>query len=192
MKENIRKALNERKPERIFDPESDRAAVLVPLFSKNGELSVLFTKRTQTVEHHKGQISFPGGRKDYTDKNLLATALRESLEEIGLRKDAVELLGELDEEPTVVSNFIISPFVAVIPYPYPFKINKHEVAEIIEVSLTELLDTNNLQEETLTENGISISSYTFYVNDSVIWGATARIVKRFLDRICGNGDVQSS
>ena len=191
MKENFVKVLAKREAERIIDSHTARAAVLVPIFCKNGELHVLFTKRTETVEHHKGQISFPGGKKDDTDESLLATALRESLEEIGLESKSVEILGELDEERTIVSDHIISPFVGVIPYPYPSSLSTWEVAELVEVPLKALLNRDNLKEETITEKGISTLSYSYYIEDRIIWGATARIMKRFLERVYDNGDFPS-
>ena len=108
-------------------PEADvppvPAGVLIPMYEKDGEHFVIFTLRTETVEHHKGQISFPGGAFNPGDENLLDTALRESFEEIGLFPSDVEVMGELDDQVTV-SNFRITPFVGFIPYPYTFHPSK--------------------------------------------------------------------
>ncbi|NNG07593.1 MAG: CoA pyrophosphatase, partial [Desulfobacteraceae bacterium] len=123
--EIIKEVLSSRSPKRIPDETSSyiHAAVLFPLFSANGEYGVLFTQRTQTVENHKGQISFPGGAVEAEDGSLEETALREAHEEVGLLSNDVEILGQLDDTTTVVSYFVVHPFVGVIPYPYDFRIN---------------------------------------------------------------------
>ena len=137
------------------------------------------------MEVHKGQLSFPGGAWDKGDEDLLATAFRESFEEIGLRPEDIELLGELDDVETLVSNFVITPFVAAIPYPYEFKINQREVEELVEVPLSVFLDQNNFSEELLQGKGETVVSYSYRYKDHVIWGATARILKQFLDSVFG-------
>jgi 8-oxo-dGTP pyrophosphatase MutT (NUDIX family) len=183
MKEGIKQALMARGKKHISDPERVVSAVLVPIYEKNGEFYILFTRRTETVEYHKGQISFPGGRKDERDSHLMDTALRESFEEIALRPEAVEILGELDDESTVFTNFIVSPFVGFIPYPYDFKINHKEVEELMEVPLVALRDKANFREETITDRGRIFTTYFYHYGNQVIWGATARILKNFLDLI---------
>ena len=131
----IRAALAERTPAIITSREGAyrRAAVLIPLFQANGEYRILFTKRTSRVETHKGQISFPGGGVDEGDASEEETALREAEEEIGLRRQDVTVLGRTDDALTMVSNYIVHPFVGHIPYPYDFKINPREVDRILEV-----------------------------------------------------------
>src|SRR4030042_4483868 len=118
--EKIRDSLNSREVKTIDNPDSRyvHSSVLIPLFSKDGQYNVIFTKRTSRVEHHKGQISFPGGAVDKEDGSLEETAYREAYEEIGLLKKDVELLGRIDDELAVVSNFIIHPFVGIVPWPY--------------------------------------------------------------------------
>lgn len=161
-----------------------RAAVLIPLYEKDGELHVLFTVRTELVEHHKGQISFPGGAADETDADLRETALRETYEEVGVRPEHVEVFGRLDDFITV-SNFVVAPYVGsiTVPAPYPFDKNELEVAAILEVPLAHLLDRANVESEVRRIQGRDVLTYMFRFNRHVIWGATARILKQFLDLI---------
>ena len=159
----------------------------MPIFEKNGEDHILFTKRTDTVEHHKGQISFPGGKKESTDSDLLQTALREAYEEIGLDPESVDVLGELDDELTFVTNYLVTPFAGYIQYPYPVKLSENEVEKVIEVPISALLDKANFREETETEGDITYPAYFYHYGEDVIWGATARILKRFFDTICKAG-----
>jgi len=184
VKDKVREILNSREKRSIIDESMRPSAVLIPIFEKDGEDHVLFTKRTETVEHHKGQISFPGGRFEENDDSLMRTALRESLEEVGLDPSVVEVLGELDDEMTLVTNFIVTPFVGYIPYPYPFRINPLEVEGLLEVPVSALLDPANYREEIATDAGITHKAYYFHYGDDVIWGATARILKRFFNIVC--------
>jgi 8-oxo-dGTP pyrophosphatase MutT (NUDIX family) len=157
-----------------------RAAVLVPLFVKEGGLWVLFTRRTETVEHHRGQISFPGGAEEPDDEGLLATALRESEEEIGLaRRDAIPL-GKLSPMVTV-TDFYVEPFVAAIPQPYVFRPQEAEIAEIIEAPVAALLDPAIL--ETKPFPGRPEPVLFYHYGRHVIWGATARMLAELLDTL---------
>ncbi len=187
LKERIKRTLIQREKRHLLNTGAVPSAVLMPIFEKDDEDHILFTRRTDTVEHHKGQISFPGGRRDDTDKDLLQTALREAHEEIGLRPESVEVLGELDDELTYVTNYVITPFAGYIPYPYPFKLSQEEVQEILEVPISTLLDKANFHEEEETEGNITYPVYYYQYGDEVIWGATARIIKRFIDVICASG-----
>ena len=126
MKQELKKSLSLRLKHYISETNLIPAAVLVPIFLKQGQYYILFTKRTEKVKEHKGQISFPGGSYEEGDRTLLNTALRESAEEIGLRPKDVEILGELDDGLSLTSNYVISPFVALIPWPYKFIKNKDE------------------------------------------------------------------
>jgi len=156
------------------------SAVLLPIYYKEGEYYILFTKRTETVKNHKAQISFPGGTYQEEDGTLVNTALRECAEEIGLAPSEVEVLGELDDTATT-SGYIISPFVALIPWPYQFKVNPQETQEIIEVPISVFLDKGHLLQETDTINGEVVTSYFYYYEGRIIWGATAKILNQFLD-----------
>ncbi len=184
MIERIRRQLAGYRPQYIDEPALARAAVLLPLYENGGEAQVLFTKRSELVEHHKGQVSFPGGGYDAADGDLRVTALRETWEEIGVAQDHVEVLGQLDEMVTV-SDFLVRPFVGLItePGPYPFVHSEHEVAEIIEVPLRHLRDGANVVAEPRTYQGRATMAYTYRYGDHVIWGATARILHQFLELI---------
>lgn len=184
MKEKIREILSQRKKRVVTDISLIPAGVLVPLFEKEGEYYILLTKRTAKVEYHKGEISFPGGAYDERDGNLMLTALRETFEELGLRAKDVEILGELDDDITT-SNFVVSPFVGIIPYPYEFRISQREIEELIEVPISALLDKNNFREEDTDYQGQPFTSYFYEYQGHVIWGATARILKQFLDLVFG-------
>lgn len=155
--------------------------MLLPIYVRDGQDHILFIKRTQTVSEHKGQISFPGGSREHTDVSLLDTALRESCEEIGLDAADVEVLGELDDEVTTTSNFIVTPFVGMIPWPYCFIGNEIEVEEIIDIPVPALLAKDCSQPATEVLNGGIVSSYTYRYDGRIIWGATARILNRFLE-----------
>lgn len=157
------------------------SAVLVPIFCKEGEYHLLFTRRTEKVKYHKGQISFPGGARHKSDRTILDTALRETAEEIGLKEDAVEVVGKLDDVVTATSNYLVSPFVGFIPYPYDFKIQEFEVQEIIEVPISALLDKSCLSRKKEIAGGQEVSEFSYQYRDRVIWGATARILNQFLE-----------
>jgi len=180
-KEKIVRVLAQREKRSITDASLKPAAVLVPLFEKDGECYVLLIKRTEEMEYHKGQISFPGGTPDDKDKTLLDTALREAFEEVGLGTQDAEVLGELDDSTTITSKFIVSPFVAFIPYPYQFKVSRREVRELVEVPLSALLAPDSFKREPVVDGGETTLAYFVYYGDYVIWGATAEILKRFAD-----------
>lgn len=179
MKQRLRQVLSLRQKQRIVDPKRISAAVLVPIYDKEGQYYILFIKRTEWVEKHKGEISFPGGVHEEGDETLLATALRECAEEIGLVPDQVEILGELDDEVSVKTNYIISPFVALIPWPYQFKVDGKETEEIIEAPILALLNKGYSRQS--IREGETVTKYYYHYQGRVIWGATARILNKFLD-----------
>ena len=181
MIDSLKQVLSQRQKYCIIDASRAPSAVLIPLFCRDGEYHILFTKRTETVKYHKGQISFPGGAYEEEDGTLLNTALRECNEEIGLPPEAVEVLGELDDMFTMGSGYSISPFVAAIPWPYPFKADPIEVEEIFEVPISALLDKDHSHEETRVIGDQVVTMYTYQYQGKVIWGATARILAQFLD-----------
>jgi 8-oxo-dGTP pyrophosphatase MutT (NUDIX family) len=178
--EELRRILATRQKVRLDDPSHLPAAVLLLLLEQGGEYQVLFTRRTESLRYHKGQISFPGGACQVEDGTALETALRETWEEIGLEREDVEVLGELDDTLTHVSHFRITPFVAVIPWPYPLKPNPAEIAEIITVPVAALRQKANFREETRVEEGILVTVPFYSYRGKVIWGATARILRQFL------------
>jgi len=180
MEEKIREILACRDKVCIDEPGLARAAVLIPLFKKNGEYHVILTQRTHTVGSHKGQISFPGGRQE-EGEDPLSTALREAEEEMGIQKRDVRILGELDDMCTLSSDFCIAPFVGLIPYPYPFKISDQEIDEVIELPLAALLDETKFREEVQERNGQPLQVCFYEHGKHIVWGATARILKQLMD-----------
>jgi len=168
--------------EHIPDSSLTPAAVLLLLFQKEGKYHIIFNKRTQQVEHHKGEISFPGGVSDEGDENLMATALRENWEEMGIRQEDVTVLGELDDLQTR-SNFRISPFVGTFPHPYEYKASPIEVAEVLEVPVDHLLEPDNQTHVVQGRGGDSQMGHSYRYQGHVIWGATARILYQFLTLI---------
>lgn len=181
----VRRRLSERTRRVIDDPRMRRAAVLLPLYEDDGESYVLFTRRADTVEHHKGQISLPGGSEDVSDAGPLGTALRETEEELGIAPADVDVLGALDDVYTVVSGFVITPFVGVIPYPTSLRINPHEIAEVLAVPLRTFRDPRSLRVEERERDGERIQVYFYYDGRHEIWGATGRIMKEFVDAVFG-------
>ncbi|MFH0822301.1 MAG: CoA pyrophosphatase [Pseudomonadota bacterium] len=157
------------------------AAVLIPMHRISGELHVLLTKRSDQVEHHKGEISFPGGKMDHTDPSLLYCALRETSEEVGIKPEHVQVIGELDDFYTVATSFLVAPFVGVIPYPYPFNASDREIDELLSVPMEVFFDPRRMTERVLTFNGKPIEIVSYRWRDYDIWGATARILKHLTE-----------
>ena len=183
MKEQIKEYLAQRQKTSITDEARVSSAVLIPVYKEEGQYHIVFIKRTETVKAHKGQISFPGGVREISDGTLLDTAIRESTEEIGLLPEDVEIIGELDDEITTTSNYIVTPFLAMIPWPYSFVINKGEVDEIIKAPVNALLDEDCLKPDLEFLDGKEVESYAYHYEGTVIWGATARILNKLLDII---------
>jgi 8-oxo-dGTP pyrophosphatase MutT (NUDIX family) len=181
VKTQLKELLESRPKHRIEDTARVPAAVLIPIYKNEGQCHIVFIKRTETVKAHKGQISFPGGSREEADKTLLDTALRESYEEIGLRPGDAEILGEMDDEVTTTSNYLVTPFVAAIPWPYRFVINRYEVDEIIAVPIPALLAEGCRRPDTEVLDGRTVASSAYHYRGRVIWGATARILNKFLD-----------
>lgn len=180
LEDTIRRCLAQRPRRVIKDPAFRRAAVLVPLFETDGEVHVLFTKRSDSVEHHKGQVSFPGGGQDPEDRDLMVTALRETEEEIGLKGTEVKVLGRLDDYVTI-SKYMVSPFVGIIPYPVEFNVSDFEIDEIFSVPVSTLLDEDNFHMVMETRHGHARPQYFFRADPHVIWGITGRILYQLLD-----------
>jgi len=180
MLQRLKQVLSQRRKSHIIDTSRIPSAVLVPIYVKEGKYYILFTQRTETVRDHKGQISFPGGVYEEQDKTLRNTVLRECFEEIGLATGLTEILGELDDFITTTSSYIISPFVASIPWPYSFKPDSREVEEVIEVPISAVLDKDCLDQGTEVTDGQETTTYTYHYQGKVIWGATANILNQFL------------
>jgi len=156
------------------------AAVLVPIVDHAGEPYMLFTKRTDRVGHHKGQISFPGGVIDPDDAGALDAALRECEEEIALPRAAVEPLGVLDDSETVATSFVITPIVGVVWRPVAWQPDGEEIEKVIEVPFERLAAEGSCRVEHWERDGITRPVYFFDYEGETIWGATARILVHFL------------
>ena len=158
------------------------AAVAALFYEKNDEAYLLLTKRTDKVATHKKQISFPGGGKDADDKSILETALREVEEEVGISPEDIKIWGESDDFITV-TDYWVKPFIGEIPYPYNYKIQKSEIAEIIEVPLELFLSKKYFREEVVTYNKKQFPVYYYSYNAHEVWGATAFMINRMIDII---------
>jgi 8-oxo-dGTP pyrophosphatase MutT (NUDIX family) len=158
------------------------AAVLIPLLWWEDGWQVLFTRRTEKVEHHKGQVSFPGGGCNPDEITPEATALREAWEEIGLKPEDVRVLGRLNDYLTI-THYRVTPVIGVIPWPYRFRLEEAEVERLFTIPLPWLADRLNWDEQPITPDGVqrpfSIVSYHQY-DGEILWGATARITHNFL------------
>ncbi len=178
----LTQALSSHTKIRIEDNTRRPSAVLIPIYFQRGEHHILFTKRTELVHHHKGEISFPGGGFHQDDGTLLNTALRESYEEIGLAPQDVVVLGELDDILTKGSPYIITPFVVSILPEYKYKISDFEIAELIEIPVRALLAEGCRHEDPIeTIGGRQVIPYVYAYGGKLITGATARILKQFLE-----------
>ena len=176
----------ENRPRMELAPQGEtrrRAGVLVPLYQKEGEIHLLFGRRSGGVAHHKHQISFPGGLIDDGDRSIEDTVRRETFEEMGVEPNAIDIVGKLDDYFTV-TNFLVTPLVGIIPYPYDFKISKREVAYLIEVPLPHVMQRRNLRVEyRLLPDGSRRELLFYDYQGEVIWGATAAMLAQFLTAI---------
>jgi 8-oxo-dGTP pyrophosphatase MutT (NUDIX family) len=163
-------------------PAAIPAAVLVPLFlaGEEREPHAVFTRRRTDLRRHAGEISFPGGRRDPEDADLKATALREAEEEIGLPSAQVQVLGELPAVNTFVTGFEIHPFVGLIPAGLEWRASPTEVDAVLELPLQALRAGRTRAE--LTRRGFTFQTDVYVTGDSLIWGATARILEHLLER----------
>lgn len=181
-REAIEKSYRETPKRRLPLANLTAAAVLVPFFVKNDETHLLFVKRTHTVRHHKGQIAFPGGVRDDTDTDLLDTALRETHEEIGIRRKDITPLAEMDDMITP-TNYRVTPFAGSIPYPYELNINPQETDEVISIPLSHLLDSRNhrLGYRRWLDKTYEVHYYDY--EQHCVWGVTGWMVHELLERL---------
>jgi 8-oxo-dGTP pyrophosphatase MutT (NUDIX family) len=165
-----------RKPD-IGGRELRRAGVLVPLFVRDAGLWILLTRRTESVEHHRGQISFPGGAEEAGDESLFATAVRETQEELAIAPSDIIALGALSPIVTV-TNFYVEPYVAAVPQPYVWRPAEAEIAEVIEAPIAALMDPAILEKKPMPGREGTILFY--HHGKHTIWGATAGILAELL------------
>jgi 8-oxo-dGTP pyrophosphatase MutT (NUDIX family) len=170
------------RPQRITDEERD-AAVLVPVVERGGDAAVLFTKRADHLGEHPGQMSFPGGGREPSDEGLRETASREADEEIGLRREELSFVGQLDAISTV-TGYAVTPFVGRIP-DREYEPDEREVDEVVVLPLDGLTDPANyeLEKRIHPRYGEALVHF-FYVNGYTVWGATGRILVQFLELGC--------
>jgi 8-oxo-dGTP pyrophosphatase MutT (NUDIX family) len=182
----IRRAIARHQP--VLRPELGRAAaVLVPLLPRPEGLHVLFTERSKELRAHAGQISFPGGSVDRSDADARGAALREAREEVGLDEEHVEVLGMLDDCPTFVTGYVITPVVGLIdPLAftaagrYPWAPSPAEIAALHELPMAAFCVPANLRVEMREREGRMFELYWYTVQGQVVWGATARILNQLI------------
>lgn len=168
----IRERISTHRPLPIDCDPSVRSATAALLFEHDDDVMCVLTRRADTVRHHKGEVSFPGGMFEDGDENLEHTAFREAYEEIGVRREDVDVIGRLNDSWTY-TGLVISPFVGIIPYPYTFLMNPKEVAYLI------FLPYNHLKRVELAPEQWG----QFHYNGDRIWGATCRILLQLRDVI---------
>ncbi len=182
--EKVREVLNDYKPLRLNHDTARNSAVTILFINKQNKPYIIFTKRTDWVETHKGQISFPGGGEDEGDSSLRETATRETREEIGIQPDIIEIIGQMDDFYTV-TDFIVSPFIGCITEDFRYELNRQEVDRVLEVPLSLFLDDRNFELKKWDHNGKTYDVYFYHYDKDVIWGATAFIINRFIDAVFG-------
>ena len=200
VREVVRRALADQGSSIVGETDLTPAAVLILVYGSGEESTVLLSKRSENLETHPGEISFPGGRHEAGDSDLLQTALREAHEEVGVAPRDVEVLGELGQFSTS-SDFVISTFVGTIgpgtseqgtsEQPYRFTINHSEVAELVEVPVRELMDHRNLRDDVRVVDGDLTVMPAFSYAGHLIFGATARILDRLIE-VLARGDAYTA
>jgi len=162
------------------------AAVLLPLYVKDGTWHLLFTKRTEQLHHHRGEISFPGGVRHPEDRDALETALRETWEEVGIAPADVDVLGVLDDFYSI-HDYLVTPYVGIVPENPRFRTNAGEIERLIEVPLFHLLRPEIFRAEDWSWRGRTQPVYFYTYGSDEIWGLTAAILKQFLDIVSEEG-----
>jgi 8-oxo-dGTP pyrophosphatase MutT (NUDIX family) len=179
--EHIRTSLASLHPRELSNGFRREAAVLIPVFRENGTFHLLLTRRTEDVETHKGQISFPGGMRE-GEEPFLETALRETFEEVGIESSSIEPLGRFHDYVSI-TRFRVTTFVGFIRAPFETKRQVNEVAEILHVPFDIFLDPGNPLIRKQTVPGRELDVYTYPYGTHQIWGLTARIIKDLFDTL---------
>lgn len=185
LERRLRSAFADHEPVALHLPDARAAAVLVPIYA-DPEPTLIFTVRSESLPSHKGQISFPGGSIDADDASAEDAALREAQEEIGLDPAAVTLVGRLDDIPTFVSGYVVSPVIGVLATRPELAPNAAEVARVLQIPLEDLVDDIR-REPGFSERGRTYPTEAWVWNDHVIWGVTARLLRDLLDRLAAVG-----
>jgi len=179
--EEIKSLVQGLKPSIVPTPSHQKpASVLVPFYETENGPSLVFMMRPDYPGVHGAQISFPGGKRDDGDADNLEAALRETEEEIGVRREDIEIWGRLSTFHTQASAYCVSPFVGRIPHPYHFTPDPDEVERLIIVPFSHLLDPRNSRFGDFEFKGYSFPSHMFHFGEDIIWGLTARILRSFI------------
>ena len=173
--------LSSRRVQKLKGQHKKIAIVFMLLRQKERDVSVIFTKRSDNLSTHPGQISFPGGSLEPNDKSMLKAGLREVEEEIGLKESQIETVGMLRPHETV-SKYLIHPFIGIMESTAEFKINTSEVTEIFEVPLAFLLNRRNMKEHRISDGKEYRGYFAIPYGPHYIWGATASIIRSFTER----------
>ena len=181
MKDRIRDCLAALKPRKLTNGFTREAAVLMPIFEWEREYYFLLTRRTEEVQTHKGQISFPGGMRE-GDEALIETALRETLEEVGIEKNRIEPLGRFHDYISI-HGYRVTPFAGFIDGPFTTVPQVHEVAEVLQVPFRIFWDPDRLRIEKRTVGDGEENVYFYSYGNHQIWGLTARIIKDFMETL---------
>lgn len=179
--ERLRVILANRPAVEIHAPQHRRACVLVPMIRNARGWSLLYTRRSENLASHSGQIAFPGGSVE-GDESLEDAAIREAQEEVGIPSHSVELIGRLDDLITH-SGFLVAPFVGVIHEPFEYVMQESEVVEVFEVPLDALLDMRNPEVRYVPFRNRRFPAYFYQYEAYEIWGLTGRMTKAFLDLV---------
>jgi 8-oxo-dGTP pyrophosphatase MutT (NUDIX family) len=167
------------------------AAVMVPLLRRERGLHILYTRRSDRLSSHPGQVAFPGGRFDRRDPHLLAAALRETHEEVGIAPDSIEVLGSFEGRETRATEIFVTPFVGIVHGPVAMRPDPKEVAEIFEVPLAALSDRRYRGEYKWSNNGSTSYHPAILYDGQIIWGLTYYLTLRFLE-ISGAASTRST
>ena len=178
----ISKSVRETSPKVIEGADLTLAGVMVLLFQREEEYTVILNRRTRMVGHHKGEISFPGGRMEAGDEGLLDTALRETFEEMGISREKIQVLGRIDDMQTK-TGYMIRPFVGVIDYPYNYRLSNEEVEEVLEMPVAGLFSPEYQRDEIRITGKKQDKAPVYVYEGNVVFGATARILHNLADII---------
>jgi len=180
--QEITQHLAEHPAQPLIQQELRPAAVLVPLFLRRDEPWVLFTRRTEHLKNHGGEISFPGGGAEPEDADLWQTALRETEEEMGIAAVDIKRLGQLDDFISIYG-YLVTPYVGSFRGPYAYRPDPGEIAEVIELPLQHLRDPQIYHQEDWQHKGRTVPVDFYQLDGHNIWGMTAAILKQLLQRL---------